>query len=335
MDKLLKFSAECKKWESQYYFDFECMKGTVYHYTSAFALENILKGRKLWISKSDFLNDETEYKYGIELTKKVYKEQHYKYINDNMINKIEKEIKSCLRRSFIFSTSRNKDSINLWSNYSNNDGYCIGFNLKEMEKRMFNRKIYVTGNKMSNKGNEKYYVPIRGQLESVAIYTSQVIYSLDKQRNIIKEIFSHMENVSEKFNLYKEDISENEFLQFKYTYNDAIDTAFTTLVNQIRLFKNPVFMQDEEYRIVFEINKKLDVIKYKQLDGIFITYIEVCFYEDDDSKGLPIESITIGPKKNLYIGERGMKVFVGIKRIYIEDKRWTADVDLIEIVVTN
>ncbi|MDF2819878.1 MAG: hypothetical protein K0R15_319 [Clostridiales bacterium] len=203
MNKLLEFSAECAVWENKYYLDFERMKGSVFHYTSAFALENILKGRKLWITKSDFLNDETEYKYDIELSKTIFKEKRYKYINDNMFHEIEKQIKSNLKRSFIFSTSRNTDSINLWSNYSNNDGYCIGFNLEDMEKRILNKKIYVTGNIMSNKVYGKYYIPIRGQLESVAAYLLQVIYDLDRQRDIIIEIFSHMENVSEKYNLYR------------------------------------------------------------------------------------------------------------------------------------
>jgi hypothetical protein len=309
MDKLFEFSAECKKWENNYYLDFDSMKGSVYHYTGAFALENILKGKKLWVTKSDFLNDETEYRYGIELAKKVFKEKNYKYISSTMIQEIEKQINSNLNRSFIFSTSRNKDSVNLWGNYSNNDGYCIGFNLNEMEERIFNSKIYVTGNKMNNKVYEKYYIPIRGQLESVALYSLQVIYDIKQQKEIILEIFSHMEKVTETFNLYKDDIEDRKFLQLKSIYSDAIDTAFTTLTKQIRLFKNPIFKQDDEYRIVFEINKKLDVIKYRQLNGIFIPYIEVGF-DEDNFKGLPIESITIGPKNNLDIAERGLKLFV-------------------------
>lgn len=35
----------------------------IYHYTSPFGLEGILKEKELWFTKSDYLNDSTEMNY--------------------------------------------------------------------------------------------------------------------------------------------------------------------------------------------------------------------------------------------------------------------------------
>ena len=68
--------------------------------------------------------------------------------------------KSYLARSFIFSTSQNSDSINLWGNYSEHEGYNIGFNLREIFNRMWDGKICVTGNKKLKDGSiKKHFIP--------------------------------------------------------------------------------------------------------------------------------------------------------------------------------
>lgn len=43
---------------------------------------------------------------------------------------------------------------------------------------------------------------------------------------------------------------------------------------------------------------------------MFIPYIEVVFEESNDIKGLPIDSITIGPKNSLDIAAKGLGQFL-------------------------
>lgn len=306
-------SIEFEKWRSKYINLENYMEGKVFHYTNAIALENIFRNNTLWVTKSDFLNDKTEYMYAIKLVNNVFEKSKYKYLDKNVIARINKVFESYLARSFIFSTSQNSDSINLWSNYSEHEGYNIGFNLREIFNRMWDNKIYVIGNKKLQDGSiKKHFIPRIDGHESIDMSPGKVIYDSVVQENIIADIFNFLEYISEIFHSYSnkiEDTAKN-VNNLAGSYNNAFGSAIHILINQIKLFKNPVFAQDEEYRIIFDVNSKLDVKKYRQFKGVFIPYIEVVFDKSNDIKGLPVELITIGPKNNLDIAAKGLSQFI-------------------------
>ncbi len=232
--------------------------------------------------------------------------------------------KSYLARSFIFSTSQNSDSINLWGNYSEHEGYNIGFNLREIFNRMWDGKICVTGNKKLKDGSiKKHFIPRLDGHESIDMSPGKVIYDTSIQGNIIADIFNFLEHISEMLYSYSnktEDMDKQSVNNLVGHYNNAFGSAIHILVNQIKLFKNPIFAQDEEYRIIFDVNSKLDVKKYRQFKGVFIPYIEVVFDESNDIKGLPVDSITIGPKNNLDIATKGLGQFLKSQRYKVSLK---------------
>ena len=307
-------SCEFEKWRMKY-IDLESyMVGSVFHYTSALALESIFRNKTLWVTKSDFLNDKTEYMYGINLVNKLFEKTNYKYLDKNVFAQINREFKSYLARSFIFSTSQNSDSVNLWGNYSKYEGYNIGFSLRDIFSRMWDMKIYVTSNKRYKDGTiKKHYLKRKDQHESIIMFPGEVIYDTVTQENIIVDILTFLENISQLYYSYARDMddqNEQIFINLKQHYNIAFGSAIRILISQIQLFKNPVFKQDEEYRIIFDVNRKLDVRKYRSFNGVFIPYIEVVFDDINDTKGLPVESVTIGPKNSLDIAEKGLKLFL-------------------------
>lgn len=305
---------EFEKWKPQYINLEDYMEGNVFHYTNAIALESIFRNKRMWVTKSDFLNDKTEYMYAINLVNRIFKKNKYKYLDENVIAQINRVFKSYLARSFIFSTSQNSDSVNLWGNYSEHEGYNIGFNLREIFNRMWDGKIYITGNKKLKDGSvEKYFIPRKDEDKSIDMSPGKVIYDPTMQEKIVEDIFNFLEYISETFYSFSnknEDIDKQNMNYLVGYYNNAFGSAIHILVNQIKLFKNPVFTQDEEYRIIFDVNSRLDVKKYRQYKGVFIPYIEVVFDEKDEIKGLPVDSITIGPKNSLDIAAKGLSQFL-------------------------
>lgn len=306
---------ESEKWWRDKYFDTDYLNGNVFHYTSAVALESILKHKKIWVTKSDFLNDKSEYMYTFNLIKSIYKHNKFKNINIVSFNEMIKMCKILLSRSFIFSTSLNSDSINLWSNYTKNDGYNIGFSLNEILNKLTNSQIYITSNITSDSQiPDKYYIEKANQRETIIMYPGKVVYDHNEQEEKVLDILSFIDKISEayftsKTDYYEDKLDETSYMRIKSAYFKAFNTAVSTLAGQVRLFKKPVFMQDEEYRIIFDINQNLDVVKYRQLNGVFMPYIEVGFDVDAGNKSLPINSITIGPKNNLDIAEKGIRLF--------------------------
>ena len=307
-------SVEFERWRTKYINLEDYMEGNVFHYTSAMALENIFRNKTLWVTKSDFLNDKTEYMYAINLVNKIFKINKYKHLDEDVILQINKVFKSYLSRSFIFSTSQNSDSVNLWGNYSEHEGYNIGFNLREIFNRMWDGQIYVTGNNKYKDGSiKKYFIQRKDSHKTIEMSPGKVIYDSIMQENIIVDIFNFLDHISETFySFYNkiEELDKQSMDNLAYHYNNAFGSAIHILVNQIKLFKNPVFEQDEEYRIIFDVNSKLDVKKYRQYKGVFIPYIEVIFDKSNSIKELPVDSITIGPKNNLDIAAKGLCQFI-------------------------
>lgn len=311
MESWLMLHFEFEKWRNKYILD-DYMNGIVFHYTGAMALENIFRNKTIWVTKSDFLNDNTEYLYSINLVNKIFKKNNYKYLDESVLLKINRVFKSYLSRSFIFSTSQNSDSVNLWGNYSEHEGYNIGFNLRGIFDKMWNGQIYVTGNKKDKDGSfKKYYIRRKDSHETIEMCPGKVLYDTKSQVNTIEDIFIFLDRITEMFySLSNKNIDEKNMNHLEYQYNNAFGSAIHILLNEIKLFKNPVFEQDEEYRIIFDVNRKLDVKKYRQFKGVFIPYIEVVFDKGNDIKSLPVESITIGPKNNLDIAARGLSQFM-------------------------
>lgn len=314
----LNMSVNCEKWRLKYIDLDNYMKGNIYHYTNTISLENIIKSNTLWVTESDFLNDRTEYIYAISLIEEIFNRRNYKNLRQDKMRTIIKILKSFINRSFIFSSSLNKDSVNLWGNYSKFDGYNIDFNLEKISKRMWDGKVFVVGNKKDKNSQPiKHMITRKDQYKTVIMLPGKVIYERKEQENIIVDILDFIDNTYKEYydylNIYvNTDETERNYKRLQYTFNSIISTAIDILSTQVQLFKNPIFSQDEEYRIIFNINSKLDVIKYRASNGVFIPYIEVKFESglEKDEKGLPIDGITIGPKNNLDIARNGLKLFL-------------------------
>lgn len=72
-------------------------------------------------------------------------------------------------------------------------------------------------------------------------------------------------------------------------------------------FKHPTFYHEEEFRIAFMIDEQDEHrrIKFRPFNSIIIPYIEIKL-----KNKFPIEFITIGPKNNIDIAQKGVELFL-------------------------
>lgn len=114
---------------------------TIYHYTNANALVQIIHNREIWLTESNYLNDPSEISYAatevlkvlaakIEEEADVSRVDHLlkvrefltrSYLDPNTLNQYVED------RSFIASCSRTDRSLTLWRLYAGRNGFSVGF----------------------------------------------------------------------------------------------------------------------------------------------------------------------------------------------------------------
>lgn len=224
----------------------------IYHYTSLEGLKSIMQNANLWFSDIDYLNDESEVKYGYKLVTDYLEENESKYSKDfirdlqkfcSSDNVLYKENKEKLQaRYFVLSFSTADDSLPMWNYYSKNQNF-LGFSIQ------FKRKQLV----------EKIKKNVNHEL-----FQGAVIYNKQEQQKCIKTIITDVYNIYQKHQ--NEDVSN-------YTLPLCVGLfAFSLFI------KNSCFMHEKEYRIViptFE-NSNKDV-EFRICNNLLIPYISLNF----------------------------------------------------------
>ncbi|WP_251859959.1 DUF2971 domain-containing protein [Clostridium sp. Marseille-Q2269] len=272
----------------------------LYYYTSISTLENIISKENIWLSNSKYLNDSTEIDYTNNLIYEICNgclngekefDELFKQNMDILLNTIDIE----LRDTYILSLTENTDSLALWSNYSNYDGYNLGFNYDYFQN-IFKEKKYRFIDK-----NEKSIFLNEG--EDFVWYFGEVIYNKKHQQNIIKERVEFLYKLYESFYDHKADKDFKSLIIYMIN-NIAYIATF---------FKDESFKEEKEHRLVFRIiNKdiKKQIVKHRISNRVFIPYIELRLNSNAEGGNLPIEKVTIGPKNNLDIAEMGLRSFL-------------------------
>lgn len=103
---------------------------TIYHYTDANALIEILKSGKVWATHVSSLNDATEYEIGLSLVTKCIR-ANLQRPSEAIINKVLSRMRYV--DTFIACYSAAPNRLSQWRAYSGGGtGYCLGFKTCEM-----------------------------------------------------------------------------------------------------------------------------------------------------------------------------------------------------------
>ena len=272
--------------------------GYIYHYTTLNALQSILDNNEFWVTKSDFLNDRSEFQYTYNLFKDNFLcnitelSFRQKLINafDALINQDNDISRKPLNGYYIASFSTDSDNLALWSEFSN----AMGVNL-EMDAESF---ICSLGKTITWHG--------------------KVVYDKEKQLLLLKKALEEAMTWRPE---YGDTVSLFDF--FDNTPDNIITYlamdlhAFCTVYGMF--FKQPEFNSESEYRVVFasiheETNyvKNTETLFFRPAKETLIPYIKVhCKVTDS------LKSITVGPKNNIDIVTAGISMYCRSKGIAI------------------
>lgn len=106
------------------------LPATLYHYTSFEAFLNIVKSKTIWVTESSYLNDSTEFGYGLELAEEIYRGRS---TNSEAATWFFENADRTLH-TYIFSLSRQGDLLSQWRAYCPDGGVSIGFSTKTLTR---------------------------------------------------------------------------------------------------------------------------------------------------------------------------------------------------------
>jgi hypothetical protein len=103
---------------------------TLFHYTGQKGLLGIIKSGELWASKVQYMNDSTEFGYGITLAKElIYKRMEETGKNDDLFKFVFQRLDTInMINICAVSFCRDRDLLSQWRGYAGaGGGYAIGF----------------------------------------------------------------------------------------------------------------------------------------------------------------------------------------------------------------
>ena len=270
----------------------------IYHYTSPNGLMGILGNQEFFFTDSQFLNDANERKDINNVLadfwmkyKNIYDSKFFDLLSSISVESYEDVIRkriiyknNCLTeinrkyRYFVFSTSCESDSLNMWKYYAKNDrynGYSIGLSAKNL----------LAGWNDLPRG--------------INIKDGIVIYDLNEKISIVKKC---VDELFLKWCTYKETDVLTDYIKDAYSYWIYYASLF---------FKNECFKDEKEYRFIAIVRSTYlndpsnEVLKhngitynFRIVDGTITPYLEIPFYNRIKDGEYAIQSITVSPSFN-------------------------------------
>jgi hypothetical protein len=252
--------------------------GRLYHYTTGSGLVGMLSNGEMWASDLAYLNDASELQYAIDLIKDV---------KNSLSKDISPEAAELFRRSEIFDAPHipgvsyhvacfctNGDLLSQWRAYGGaTDGYAIGF------------------------ATERF---IQSNLR-----LRRVLYDPEIQRKLVSDtirgVVSKYENIRCTQPLENMDIAL--FSQFLNIH----------LQDYIYSFKHPSFHEENEWRIVLDLNRHehLPILKFRESQGRLIPYVPFRLNVDKNKNPtLPVISITMGPTTTPQLAKKSLHLMI-------------------------
>lgn len=260
----------------------------LYHYTGLHSLMGMLETNNLWMSKGNFLNDSSELVYFsavlegvIEKMKDRKESGPGEFFSQQLAASMEYFLQEVDENGFevyIFSLSNTQDSLALWYNYAGGDGYNLGFSAKTLLDK------------------------VSGLQGGADMLHGLVEYDRKRQEVILWDLLMDAFKLTAGYK--KEDVKKV-----------LPDHFFSIITICAIFFKDPTFQSEEEYRIALLNRNKNSwtAVKFRARNGVIIPYIAVDFEEK-----LPLGHITIGPKNNIDIAQKGMEHYVRSKGYDLE-----------------
>ena len=278
----------------------------LFHYTSAEGLVGILNG-EAWVTERHFLNDPSEFSVATDVflevaEKHIHDKERLARFREAFLNEVARcerlgEIGEELAFSgdYVMSFCLESDSALLWSEYSDFQGYCLGFEL---------------GSLIDSFGADRVH------------WHGKVVYDHDVQMDLIEKVIQceYIDNPRlPEINSW-DDFDEPSSEDAKFII------AFLNLDCSIynMFFKKQCFEGEQEYRIVFSHihdggragPEERYPVDFRIRDGVLIPFVKMPF----DAMG-SVKSITIGAKNTSDIAGAGLRYFLRAKNMSVDVRK--------------
>jgi Protein of unknown function (DUF2971) len=278
---------------------------TIYHYTDVNGLLGIINKKTLWATDIHYLNDSSEYLYGLEKYNQVIqnrpdKDDHILQTNGN----------DSTRYAICFSSEPNL--LSQWRAYAEDGyGYCIGFDAKAVMSDVSKTTIYP-------------------RLESVRYGEEKISEYINSELDLIETRFGDLKNSTDEFARYQLDFFERLSYETEDDYETRKDLLhkghyrYLNTDRDIRIreikegiigfCKHPGFLEEFEIRILLNIYGT-EILNYRKNNGILIPYFEVKI--KSEIKDI-VTDIYVGPNLNFELARNSLLGFLGSQNTYID-----------------
>lgn len=244
----------------------------IYHYTSQKGLLGIVTSKKIWATNIQYLNDETELTYAIELTR----EEVQKLINKlqgkdiELLEEIARRLDTATWAGYDSSTSiyvcsfsTECDQLSQWRGYCpDGNGFSIGFD--------FSRQ------------------PLIDLIKEQGFTLCKCKYKVEEQLDLVKQL---MTKALDTFHQTHLGLLQDQIVQALATINFNIE--FLRLAPQI---KHPKYSEENEWRLISgPILVDNPRVKFREGKSMIIPYFEFNLVKENDP--LHLQEIWIGPTK--------------------------------------
>jgi len=251
----------------------------LYHYTSLEGLEGIVSGNDLWLTHTQYCNDDEELTHGLSLTRQVIAEQaesgddrRKEYLN-KLLKLLERPE---LDAVYVCCFCEKDDLLSQWRAYAANGG---GVSL-EFEPARFN---YITGPDCP---------PSIGLMRFWKVF-----YPLETQQKIIRSAISY-------YPQFEPNATTDEHAQWTA---EAIRFFLPT-------FKNDSFQEEKEWRLIFTPAQGSPAQpSYRVRRGMLVAYYSLKELASNlalQHPKLPITGVRIGPGPNKALNAASTRMFL-------------------------
>lgn len=252
---------------------------SLYHYTTAAALVNLVSTNEFWVTHSNFLNDYSE----VDYIETVMRDAVCDFVEDASVAEALCErvagefarIRAGFHQMYILSFSTHPDSLTLWSEFSGGYGYLL-----EIGAEDFRENLSLSG----------------GSMRTIA--EGRVVYDRARQDRIIREevLGPWLANTP---------LACADDL-------DAVQALLPALAMSIYeyapFFKGPAFSYEDEYRFVFYCKEAPGdgpmPCSFRSRDENVIPFIKVDM-RGAQGEPLALRRVVVGPKNNSDLAVRG------------------------------
>lgn len=267
----------------------------LYHYTKLEGLKGIIRNRSIWFTHTSTLNDPTELIYGKQLIlnqlnnelNKNHEEIIVKFLHALIgeINRFDK----IMYETYVACFCESDNLLSQWRGYAHGGGgYNLGFS--------FTSDI-------------KFYQTLDNIEKDSHIILRKIIYKENDQNQLIADyITSILSYAGDAIKYFQSHGGIPEIWELMAAMESA-----NILCDLMLSFKNPVFIEENEWRLILvrQPEHKANQLKFRENEKLLIPYIETFIIEQIEGKSFfPLRSIKFGPMLDVLSTRSALKLFI-------------------------